>query len=414
MNEKLTDAIIRAAEPAAKPYKLADAGGLYLFISPSGTKIWRIKYRFLGKERALSLGHYPKVSLAAARRERDAAKKALKAKKDPKFLWQQRQQDPVDRSFEVLAREWHKVNKRAWSERHAADVIESLERGVFPYVGLASIEDIKARDVLALLRRIEKRPAVETARRVRQRIAAVFDFAAGMDLVENNPALVVIKAMAPKVRRRQPAIVTIEEARELLEQAEAQRAHPITKLAHRFLALTVVRPGVITGALWSEFERIDPTAPIWRIPASRMKLRVQHKGDVARDHLVPLSEQAMELLAVLRGLSGRSPYLFPHVHLHHEQMSENAIGYLLNRAGYHRRHVPHGWRATFSTIMNERHPADRQVIEAILAHVPENKVAAAYNRALYLDRRRELLQEWADLLLDGQATLSAIIAGPKR
>lgn len=394
--EKLTDALARAAEPGDKAYKLSDAGGLYLYVSPAGSRLWRLKYRYGGKERSLTLGAYPSVSLAAARRERDAAKKALKAKKDPKFLWQQRQEDPVDRTFEGLAREWHKTNKRAWSERHAEDVLASLERDVFPKLGAASIEDIKARDVLAVLRMIEQRPAVETARRVRQRISAVFGFAAGMDLVENDPAQVVARAMAPVIRGRQPAVVTLEEAREVLSCVEEQKAHAITKLAHRFLVLTVVRPGVINTALWSEFDGLDPAAPTWRIPAERMKLRIQYKHDKARDHLVPLSRQAVEILTALRRLSGRSPFLFPNSRHHHEPMSENAIGYLLNRAGYHHRHVPHGWRATFSTIMNERYPADRLVIEAILAHIPESKVAAAYNRALYLERRRELLQEWAD------------------
>lgn len=395
---RLTDEAIRAAAPGDKTYKLSDAGGLYLSVSPTGYRAWRLKYRRNGKESTLTLGPYPSVSLSAARRERDAARKALKERKDPKFLWQQRQQDPVDRSFEVLAREWHRINKRAWSERHAEDVLYSLERDVFPYLGAASIEDIKARDVLAVLRPIERRSAVETARRVRQRISAVFGFAAGMGLVESDPAHVVAKAMAPVIRGRQPAVVTIEEAREVLARVDAQKAYATTKLALRFLALTVVRPGVVSTAPWVEFEDLDARAPVWRIPAARMKLQLQHKNDRARDHLVPLSRQAVEILAALRQLSGRSPFLFPNVSRHHEPMSDGAMALLLKRAGFRNRHVPHGWRATFSTIMNERHPADRPVIEAILAHVPENKVAAAYNRALYLDRRRELLQEWADRL----------------
>lgn len=395
---RLSDEIIRRSPLEAKTYKLTDGGGLYLAITPKGARTWRLKYRYGPRERALSIGRYPAIGISAARRDRDTAKAILKEGKDPELFWKERRDEGSKHTFEVLAREWHKTNTRAWSVRHAEDVLESLARDVFPHLGKARIEHITARDVLTVLRKIERRPAVETARRVRQRISAVFGFAAGMGLVESDPAHVVAKAMAPVIRGRQPAVVTIEEAREVLAAVEAQRAHATTKLALRFLALTAVRPGVINEAPWSEFERLDPKAPVWRIPAARMKLRMQHKNDRGRDHFVPLSRQAMEVLAALRPLSGRSPFLFPNTRRHHEPMCENALGYMLNRAGFHHRHVPHGWRATFSTIMNERHPADRHVIEAILAHVPENKVTAAYNRALYLDRRRELLQEWADVI----------------
>jgi integrase len=180
----------------------------------------------------------------------------------------------------------------------------------------------------------------------------------------------------------------------------------VTKLALRLLALTAVRPGEIRGAAWSEFEQPDGAEPVWRIPASRMKIK--------RDHLVPLSRQAVEVLRALRPLTGRGPLAFPNARFAHRPMSENAIGYLLNRAGYHSRHVPHGWRATFSTIMNERFPHDRHIIDLMLAHAPKDKTESAYNRAAHMGRRRELAQQWADLLLLGAADVSSLVAGPRR
>jgi integrase len=169
------------------------------------------------------------------------------------------------------------------------------------------------------------------------------------------------------------------------------------------LALTVVRPGEIRGATWSEFEALDGSAPLWRIPAARMKAK--------REHLVPLARQAVDVLLATRPLTGRGPLVFPNARHAHRPMSENAIGYLLNRAGYHSRHVPHGWRATFSTVMNERFRADRHVIDLMLAHAPQDKTESAYNRALHLDRRRELVQVWADLLLDGALDSGALVHG---
>jgi integrase len=397
---RLTDEIICAALPYEKPYKLFDGGGLYIFITPKGSRVWRLKYRYRKAEKVLCLGPYPKVGLAKARRERAAAKAYLKAKKDPGPLFKLRRDRPSTPTFEAIARDWHEVNKRAWSEVHAADVLLSLERDVFPALGEAAITDIRPPDILAVLQPVERRNAVETARRLRQRISAIFMFAAGMGLTETNPAAVVIGALAPVIRRRQPAVTTIEDAREVLQKAEAERAQQVTKLALRLLALTVVRPGTLITTPWTEFADVDDD-PVWTIPAKRMKLRLQQKDDETRDHMVPLSRQAVEVIDALRKLSRRSPFVFPNLRRHHQPMSENAMGYLLNRAGYHHRHVPHGWRATFSTIMNERDPRDEKVIEAILAHVPKNKVAGAYNRALYLERRRVLLQDWAEMLLYG-------------
>jgi integrase len=254
-----------------------------------------------------------------------------------------------------------------------------------------------------VLRAIEARPAIETARRVRQRMSAVFGFAIASGRATVDPAAMVAGALAPLVKGRQPAVVELAEARQVLRDAEAIPAHPVTRLALRLLALAVVRPGELRGARWEE---LPPGADLWRVPAERMKMK--------RDHAVPLARQAREAIEAVRAITGRGPLVFPSTRHAHRPMSENAIGYLLNRAGYHSRHVPHGGRATFSTVMNERYPRDREVIDLMLAHVPRGKVEAAYNRAEHLARRAELAQAWADLLLEGLPAAAELVTLARR
>ena len=276
------------------------------------------------------------------------------------------------------------------------------------------INQIDAPLVLAALRKIEGRGSLETAKRVRQRMSAVFIHAISEGICPGDPAALVARAMMPaRKRSKQPAIADVEALRDLLRVVEASGASPVTKIGSRLLALTAVRPAVLRGASWEEFEGIDwgagkaesPT-PIWRIPSRRMKLVLDRKDDASFEHVVPLSRQAVEALLSIRPLTGRYSLVFPSERHSHRPMSENAIGYLYNRCGYHGRHVPHGWRAAFSTIMNERaeragRAGDRAIIDLMLAHVPTNRVEGAYNRAAYMERRREIAQEWADLLLDG-------------
>jgi integrase len=237
-------------------------------------------------------------------------------------------------------------------------------------------------------------------------MSAIFVYGIASGICQIDPAAIVQGAMAPLIKGRQPAIVDLDEAREVLRCAEAEPAHPVTKLALRLLALTAVRPGEIRGATWREFEQLDGDQPLWRIPAARMKMK--------QEHLVPLSRQAVAVITAVRSLTGRGPLVFPNARHAHRPMSENAIGYLLNRAGYHSRHVPHGWRATFSTIMNERYQHDRQVIDLMLAHAPKDKTESAYNRAAHMPRRRELAQSWADLLLHHAPEAAALVHGPRR
>lgn len=271
-------------------------------------------------------------------------------------------------TFEHLAREWYGINKPHWTSTHAYDVIHTLERDVFPQLGSRDIRTITVPEVLEVLREIEDRPAIETAKRVRQCMSAVFVHAIACGIGENDSAAIVQKALKPLKKGLHPAITDLEQAREIIRRVDETPANPATKLALRLLALTAVRPGTLITTPWSEFADLDADTPIWRLPAARMKLKLAYKDDASRDHFVPLGKQAIETIELLRSLSGRAPYVLPNGRNAHKPASENALGYLLNRAGYHQQHVPHGWRATFSSVMNERFKADRQIIDLMLAH----------------------------------------------
>lgn len=413
----LTDAQIKKAKGQDKPYKLSDGSGLHLYVSPSGGKLWRFRYEFAGKEKLLSIGSYPEISLLDARSSRDDAKRLLRDGKDPGIAKKLKKLTGVQQAgqtFESLAREWFELQKSHWVERHRNDVIDSLEKEVFPHIGDSPIREIGVPEVMGMLRLIEARGALETARRVRQRVSAIFVYAIATGRATGDPAAIVKGAMAPLKKGRQPAITDLAKAREMLMKAEKETAHPVTKLALRILALTAVRPGTLITTPWAEWRDLDERDPLWQIPAERMKLRLMHKDDEARDHLVPLVKQTVEAIGALLTATGRGPLAFPNTRHSHKPMSENAIGYLLNRAGYHHKHVPHGWRATFSTVMNERFPSDKHIIDLMLAHTPKDKIEGAYNRALHLERRRQLAQEWADLILEGAMDASELLIGPRR
>lgn len=394
----LTNATVKAARRAARPYKMGDAGGLYLFVRPSGSKCFRMKYRFSGKEKLLTFGDFPELGLGDARELRDKAREQLRRGVDPSTRSGTAPELHADTSFEALGRRWHAHMRPRWSEVHAGDVLASLERDVFPAIGAMPIGAITTPVVLSALRSIEARGTIETARRVRQRISGVFGFAISEGHANADPAAIVGKALAPvPASRRQPALLELEDARALLDAAERVDGGAIVKLASRFLALTAVRLASVRGARWSEFEDLDGAAPLWRIPAARMKLTKVKKADRSADHVVPLSRQAVDVLRAARAYaSSECNYAFPG--RGGRPIGEAAIGDLYKRAGFAGRHVPHGWRATFSTIMNEAAPEDRALIDRALAHALKDKVEAAYNRAEHLSRRRRLFQQWADLL----------------
>jgi len=416
----LNDAKVKAAKPQAKAYKLGDSHQLYLLVSTSGARLWRMNYSVRSspaespKQKTLALGTYPAMSLVEARRRRDEAKEMLRKGIDPAL---QRKVDVLAtaeanaNTFEVVARAWHAKQKARWSAIHSKDVIDSLAENIFPVIGALPIASIKAPKLLELLTAVEERGAIETAHRIRQRISSVFVYAIGAGLAEYDPAASLGMALRPKPRsKKQSAITTLPGLQQILIDCEAERCRAATKLAMRLIALTAVRPGELRHARWEEFEdcalKGKGPAPkaLWRIPASRMKGDQGRKAEEAGEHLVPLAQASVDVLRVLYQLTGELALVFPGERHVHRPMSENTLNALLKRAGYHDRHVAHGFRAAFSTIMNERAKAqkldgDRAVIDLMLAHVPANKIEGAYNRADYMPRRRELANEWADLLV---------------
>jgi len=387
----LTNAAVKAARPRPAAYKMADGDGLVLNVAPTGTKSWRLRFRLGGREQTLSIGQWPEISLDAARARRDTARAAIARGEDPRRL-------EVE-TFEAAARAWHAHQAEGWSDVHAGDVLASLERDAFPAIGAIALDSVTRPMVLELLKRIERRGAAETARRLRQRIEGVFAFARAEGWCSiDNPADVGEALAALRVTTRQPAIVDIGELRELLAAIDALEATDIAKLAALFLALTAVRSAAVIGMQWDELEDLDGPEPLWRIPAARMKLGVARKRDSSNDHLVPLAPRAVAVLRCARRALEAEPDRYARARVF--PIGTGAIGELHVRAGYGDRHVPHGWRAAFSTILNEAFPGDRLAIDRALAHQPEDmtKVEGVYNRAQFLERRRFLYEHWAELL----------------
>lgn len=421
----LTDRECKAAQPGAKPVKLFDSLGLYLFVTPTGFKGWRWKYRFGGKEQRMTFGAYPEVSLREARDRRDDARKLLREGLDPAEEQKRaalRRIEGVDAatSFQSVALRWHALQAPQWKDRHAHDVLASLKAEVFPVIGKRPMADIRPADIRGLLDKVQDRGAIETAHRLRQRISAVFRFAIAADLAEMDPAAVIGAALKPVRKRKQPALVKLEEARAFLIRFEAEPAHPTTKLASRLLALTAARPGMVQMAELMEFEDLDGEEPIWRVPAAKMKLQREQSEEESFEFILPLSRQAVETVKAAAAFAQRRKYLFPSARHSHRPITDNALNVAYRRVqGFAGRHVPHGWRSSFSTIMNERatlldRPADRAIINLMLAHVPADKVEGAYNRAAYMPRRRALAQEWADLLMEGVPAADTLLDLPRR
>ena len=386
----LSIADAKAARPAPRGYKLHDSAGLHLYVAPTGRKTWRLAFRWRGAEQLLTLGRYPDVGLAQARARRDAARADLAEGIDP------RKARVAAMTFEVLARRWHAHAAPAWGERHAADVLSNLKREFFPALGARPIGEIEPPELLAVLRRIEARGAVQTAKRVRQRLAALFAYGRAEGLCAVNPATDLAAALAEAPPSRpMPALETIAECRALLTAADhIVEVNEMVRLAHRFLALTAVRCAPVSGMRWSE---VDMAARTWTVPARRMKLKRAKKGDAANDHVVPLSDAAIILIGQVREQFAESAknsgddLVFP--------IAPGAIGELIAATPFAGRHVPHGWRASFSTILNDDlGEAWLRTIDRALAHSPKDKVEAAYNRAQLLDRRRAVFDRWGALL----------------
>lgn len=373
-------------------------------VLPTGTKSWRLKYRFAEREKKLNLGPYPLLSLKQARELRDEAKRDMVRGIDPGVARKAtRLAAKVGETFEQVARSWHAQKQRSLTPRYAAHVLARLEANLFPHFGSQPIRDVTPAMVLEAIRRIEKRGAHTMAHEVRGHASEVFVWALAQGLCEIDPAAMIRKALAPSGGGRRPALLKIEDCRKLISAIDGvKQAATATKLASRLLALTAIRPGVVRVAVRSEFEGLDGEQPLWRIPAAKMKLSKARKADPRFDFVVPLSKQGVATVKAAIAASPHPALLFPGDQPL-KAISDSTLSQLYLDAGYRDRHVPHGWRASFSTIMNERaavdgREGDRAIIDLMLAHI-KGDVEAAYNRASYMPRRREIAQAWADLLM---------------
>ncbi|EIY5937702.1 tyrosine-type recombinase/integrase [Escherichia coli] len=385
---KLNARQVDAAKPREKAYKLADGAGLYLEVVPSGSRYWRMKYRFNGKEKRMAFGVYPAVSLAQARALRDDAKKKLAEGIDPSLAKKEEKlvrDVQLNNTFQAVALEWHGTKVSRWSEGYASDIIEAFNKDIFPYIGQQPVNEIKPLVLLNVLRRIESRGATEKAKKVRQRCSEVFRYAIVTGRAEYNPAADLTSAMSGHESKHYP-FLTVEELPDFFKALAGYTGSPLVVLAARLLILTGVRIGELRGAFWSEF---DLEKAVWEIPAERMKMK--------RPHLVPLSSQALEIVQQLKVMSGQYPLVFPGRNDPRKTMSEASINQVFKRIGYTGRVTGHGFRHTMSTILHEE-GFNTAWIETQLAHVDKNAIRGTYNHALYLEGRREMMQWYADYI----------------
>ncbi|EFH9014945.1 TPA: tyrosine-type recombinase/integrase [Escherichia coli] len=385
---KLNARQVDAAKPREKAYKLADGAGLYLEVVPSGSRYWRMKYRFNGKEKRMAFGVYPAVSLAQARALRDEAKKKLAEGIDPSFAKKEEKlvrDVQLNNTFQAVALEWHGTKVSRWSEGYASDIIEAFNKDIFPYIGLQPVNEIKPLVLLNVLRRMESRGATEKAKKVRQRCSEVFRYAIVTGRAEYNTAADLTSAMSGHESKHYP-FLTVEELPDFFKALSSYTGSPLVVLAARLLILTGVRTGELRGAFWSEF---DLEKAVWEIPAERMKMK--------RPHLVPLSTQALEIVQQLKVMSGQYPLVFPGRNDPRKTMSEASINQVFKRIGYTGKVTGHGFRHTMSTILHEE-GFNTTWIETQLAHVDKNAIRGTYNHALYLEGRREMMQWYADYI----------------
>jgi integrase len=397
--DKLSDVKLRKL---TQPGKHFDGGGLYLEVTPSGGRYWRLKYRFAGKEKRLAFGVYPEVGLKAARERRAEARAVLDRGEDPAIVKRQaKAQSERDHrtTFRAVSAAWieHQSGKWAADTREAIRV--SIETHAMPALGDLPLVNIRPRDVAAVVRKIEAAGAGETAGRVLQRIRAVFRYAVVHELIESNPLLDLVPSELLKPRQaKHRAAMADKDVPKFLADFDAFDGEPTTKAALRLLMLTALRPGELRGLRWAEIETDKAEA---RIPGERMKMKAAH--------IVPLSRQALEVIEAMRPLSGARDLVFPSPYYPGQMLSENTLNSALAAMGYKGKHSAHGFRALFSTVANEcGHRPD--VIERQLAHKERNEVRAAYHRSEYLAERAALMQWWADYL-DGRRGGKVIAIG---
>ena len=396
----LVNSQIKQAIPRDTDYKMGDGEGMYLLVKRNGSKYWRMDYRFRGKRKTLALGVYPNISLKDAREKRRLAKIQLSNDQDPgEVRKEERRASEVNR-FQDVARQWWQHNKESWSDDHAVRVIKRLEDNAFKDLGHLSIDEITPKQVIAIVRKIEARGALDVANRVKQAINATCRFAIQQGIATANPAG-DLDGIVKQRKVQHRASLPREELPQFLKELETygDRGRLLTQRAIKLLLLTFVRSGELHGARWRGF---DTKGKVWRIPSGRMKMGVEH--------IVPLSRQTLELLELLKGMTGKYDLVFPSERARNREMSDNTMRRAIFRLGYDgtqegkSKAVPHGFRATACSILNET-GFNPDAIERQLAHQERNSVRAAYiHHARYLDERHQMMQWWADYLDEMRVT----------
>ena len=386
----LTALQVDHAKPREKPYRIYDERGLYLEITPAGGKYWRLKYRFGGKEKRLALGVYPELKLADARAAVEIARAELRGNVDPgekRKLEKRKQKRPDSVSFRAVADEWLALQKPNWAANTYLNAKRRFENYVYPYIGSRVICEIQPADILEVVRRIEGRNHIDTAHRVKQRCGQVFRYAIATGRADRDPAADLKGALAPLRTKHHAALTEPTEVATLMRSIAAYPGAEVTRVGLLVLAHTFVRPGELRNARWDEF---DLTNGMWRIPANRMKMKLAH--------IVPLSPHVVQILKDLNLLTGASTFLFPRTLSNKRPISENTLNTALRRLGYTNTEMTsHGFRTIASTLLHER-GWSTEIVERQLAHVEQNAVKAAYNRAEYLEQRTRMMTDWSNYL----------------
>ncbi|EEV5729051.1 DUF4102 domain-containing protein, partial [Escherichia coli] len=386
----LNDMQIRRAKPEAKAYTLGDGQGLSLLVEPNGSKSWRFRYRYAGKPKMISLGVYPTITLAEARARRDEARKIVAEGKNPSEVRKEQKlalRIQSENAFEKIAREWHQMKSAKWSAGYASDIIEAFQNDIFPYVGTRPVGEIKPLELLNVLRKIEKRGALEKMRKVRQRCSEVFRYAIATGRAEFNPAADLSSALEVHKSNHFPFLKS-DEIPDFLRALDSYAGSRLVQIATKLLMVTGVRTIELRAALWQEF---DLDNAIWEIPAERMKMR--------RPHLVPLSTQALGFLNELKSMTGNYRYVFPGRNDPNKPMSEASVNQLIKRIGYAGKLTGHGFRHTLSTILHEN-GFNTAWIEMQLAHVDKNTIRGVYNHAQYIEDRKKMMQWYSDFIIN--------------
>ncbi|HWZ63039.1 MAG TPA: integrase arm-type DNA-binding domain-containing protein [Steroidobacteraceae bacterium] len=382
----LNDTKVRSAKSREKAFKLSDERGLFLLVTLTGSRLWRLKYRLNGREKLISLGAYPDVTLKRAREKRDAARRLIADGIDPSAQ-RKAERAALAQSFEGVAKEWLELQTKSLAPETISILSARLDGGLYPYIGSRPISAITAQELLGALRRIEARGRHETAHRVRALAGRVFRYAVATGRAHHDVAADLKGALAPVKAKHFASVTDPARVGELMRAIHGYSGHPVTALALKLAPLVFVRPGELRAAEWPEFDLENAE---WRIPGERMKM--------GEPHLVPLSRQALAILRELQPLARGGKYLFPSLRTRDRPMSDNTINAALRRMGYtSEEQTGHGFRSMASTLLNEQgFPPD--VIELQLAHTERNKVRAAYNKAQRLPERRKMMQAWADHL----------------